>query len=91
MPKTSTSSEIEPIERLEKKIKLLITVLEQTRTEQAKTIDDNLRLSRDLKVAKVKFSETESVTAEVVALKAEREQIRTRVSDMLDQLEALSL
>ena len=54
MPKTSTSSEIEPIERLEKKIKLLITVLEQTRTEQAKTIDDNLRLSRDLKVAKVK-------------------------------------
>ncbi len=91
MPETSTSSEIEPIERLEKKIKLLITVLEQTRTEQTKTIDDNLRLSRELEAAKVKFSETENVTAEVVSLKAEREQIRARVSEMLDQLETLSL
>jgi regulator of replication initiation timing len=91
MAKASASIELEPIERLEKKVKLLVTVLERTRAEQARTLEDNVRLSRELDAVRARLSETENVGAEMTTLRAEREQIRTRVSEMLNQLEALSL
>ena len=91
MAKTSTSIELEPIERLEEKVKLLVAVLERTRAEHARVVEDNVRLARELDAVRVRLSEMENVSAEMTTLRAEREQIRTRVSEMLDQLEALSL
>ena len=35
--KTATSSAVEPIDRLEEKVKLLVNVVTRLRTEQAKT------------------------------------------------------
>jgi hypothetical protein len=40
---------------------------------------------------KSRLLSTESIATEVSALKEERDVIRTRVADMLDQLEALNL
>ena len=91
MVKTSTSVELAPIERLANKVKLLVTLLERTRAEQARTVADNERLSRELDAVSTRLSEAEHVNAEMTTLRAEREQIRTRVSEMLDQLEAVSL
>ncbi len=93
MSKTLTRPTIdqEPIDRLEEKVKLLVAMIGRLRTEQARMADDHLRLSRELDAAKAKLSEIEGSTAEVALLKEERDLIRNRVSEMLEQLEALNL
>ena len=91
MVKTSTSVELAPIERLAQKVKFLVALLERTRAEQARTVADNERLSRELDAVSARLSEAEHVNAEMTTFRAEREQIQTRVSEMLDQLEAVSL
>ena len=93
MAKTPTRATIdqEPIDRLEEKVKLLVAMIGRLRTEQARMADDHLRLSRELEAAKAKVADVEGSTAEVALLKEERDLVRTRVSEMLEQLEALNL
>ena len=92
MAKTATRSvELEPIDRLEEKLKLLVGMFERMKAEQARAIEENQRLGRELESLKARLVSTESIATEVSALKEERDVIRTRVADMLDQLEALNL
>jgi regulator of replication initiation timing len=92
MAKTAASSiELEPIDRLEEKVKRLIGVVERMKSEQARTAEENQRLSRELESMRARIAATDSVATEVSALKQERDIIRTRVGDMLEQLEALNL
>ncbi|MBW8862360.1 MAG: cell division protein ZapB [Acidobacteria bacterium] len=92
MAKTATRSvELEPIDRLEEKLKLLVGMVERMKAEQARAIEENKRLGRELESLKARLVSTESIATEVSALKEERDVIRTRVADMLDQLEALNL
>lgn len=81
----------EPIDRLEEKVKLLVAMIGRLRTEQARIADDHLRLSRELDAARAKLAEVEGSSAEVVLLKEERDLVRNRVSEMLEQLDALNL
>src|SRR5205807_804855 len=49
MAKTATRSvELEPIDRLEEKLKALVTMVERIKGEQARAADENQRLSREL-------------------------------------------
>lgn len=89
--KTATSSAVEPIDRLEEKIKLLVSVIGRLRGEQSRVMDDNARLQRELEALKTRAVEAEGAAGEVVELKSERDQIRARVSEMLQQLDALNL
>jgi regulator of replication initiation timing len=92
MAKTAPSSiELEPIDRLEEKVKRLIGIVERMKSDQARAAEENQRLLRELESMRVRITATDSVAAEVSALKQEREIIRTRVGDMLEQLEALNL
>ncbi len=92
MAKTAPSSiELEPIDRLEEKVKRLIGVVERMKSDQARAAEENQRLLRELESMRVRIAATDSVAAELSALKQEREIIRTRVGDMLEQLEALNL
>ena len=92
MAKTATRSvDLEPIDRLEEKVKLLVSMVERMKAESARAADENQRLSRDLEAARARLASSEGLSSEVTTLKEEREVIRTRVSDMLEQLEALSL
>lgn len=93
MAKTLTRSiDLEPIDRLEEKMKLLVGFIERLRGEQAQLVETNARLSRDLQAAQVRLTEAEgSATSELVALREERDIIRGRVSEMLEQIEALNL
>ena len=92
MAKTAASSiELEPIDRLEEKVKRLIGVVERMKSDQARAAEENQRLSRELESMRARIAATDSVANEVSALKQEREIIRTRVGDMLEQLEALNL
>ena len=92
MAKTATRSvELEPIDRLEEKVKLLVGMVERMKSEQARAAEENQRLSRELDAMRTRLASADALTTELSALKQERDVIRTRVTDMLEQLEALSL
>lgn len=92
MAKTLTRSvDLESIDRLEEKMKQLVSVIERLRGEHAELVEANSRLSRELEGMQVRISEAEGSSAELSSLREEREVIRGRVADMLQQIEALDL
>jgi len=92
MAKTATHSvELEPIDRLEDKIKRLVGLVDRMKSEQARQAEENQRLSRELDSLRDRLASSEAAAAELSALRDERDLIRTRVGDMLEQLEALNL
>ena len=88
---TARSVELEPIDRLEEKIKMLVTMIGRLKADQARAAEENARLSRELDAARARIADSEAGLAEVDALRVERESIRVRVTDMLQQLEGISL
>ena len=92
MAKTATRSvDLEPIDRLEEKVKLLVGLVERMKDESARAAEENQRLAHELDSMRARLTSSESVVTELSTLKEERDVIRTRVSDMLELLEALSL
>ena len=92
MAKTATRSvDLEPIDRLEEKVKLLVSMVERMKTEQSRAAEEHQRLSRELDAMRAQMAASEGLASELSTLKDERDVIRTRVTDMLEQLEALSL
>ena len=87
----SRSVDLEPIDRLEEKVKMLVSMIGRLKTDAAPAMEDNARLSRELEAARAQLADSEAGLAEVTALRMERESIRGRVSDMLEQLEGLSI
>ena len=91
MVKPASSPSLESIDRLAKKVQSLIDVLEHTRAELTRASEDNARLSQDLDVLQSRLTSAEDQGAQAQDLLSERDQIRTRVSEMLAQLDELSL
>ena len=85
------SVDLAPIDRLEEKVKLLVGMVDRLRAEIARATDDNSRLARELDGMRARVAEAEGVTPELLALKEERDLIRSRVNEMLGQIEALNL
>ncbi len=83
--------DLEPIDRLEEKIKLLVGMVTRLRAEQARAADENSRLMQEIAALRARLDESEGAASEISVLRDEREAIRTRVTDMLDQLEHLSI
>jgi regulator of replication initiation timing len=83
--------EFDAIERLEDKVRKLVGVVEQLRAEHGRLTAENRNLSDELGSLRKKLVESEGTTAEISALRDERDQIRARVTDMLTQLEALDV
>jgi regulator of replication initiation timing len=92
MAKPATHSvELEPIDRLEEKVKRLVALVDRMKIEQGRQAEENQRLTRELEAMRARLASSESLAAELSALRDERDLIRTRVGDMLEQLEALNL
>jgi regulator of replication initiation timing len=87
----SRGLEFEPIDRLEEKLKLLVGMVDRLKADHAAAAEENLRLSRELDGLRARAAAGDALSAELTSLRDERDTIRTRVSDMLVQLEALSL
>lgn len=83
--------DLEPIDRLEEKVKLLVGMIDRLRSENARASDENARLGRELDAARARVSDADSANADVIALREERNLIRTRVGDMLKQIDSLNL
>jgi regulator of replication initiation timing len=85
------SIDLEPIDRLEEKLKLLVGVIERLRGDSARMSEENTRLARELDSAHARLNEAEGTSAEMAALHEERDLIRARVGEMLQQIESLNL
>jgi regulator of replication initiation timing len=85
----ATRTDLDPIDRLEEKVRLLVNVVAQLRREHAKAVDDNSRLLRELDNMRSRLAETEVSGSELAALREERDVVRTRVAEMLEQLESI--
>jgi FtsZ-binding cell division protein ZapB len=83
--------DLEPIDRLEDKVRLLVDLVTELRAEQAQAADENARLRNEVATLRSKMADAESTSSELVALRDERDVVRSRVADMLRQLEHLSL
>ena len=83
--------DLDPIDRLEDKVKLLVSVITQLRDEQARSATERARLQQEIETLRERLSSAEGVGSELEALRDERDIIRTRVTEMLHQLEHLSL
>ena len=82
--------DLEPIDRLEDKVKLLVGLVTQLRAEQAQSADENARLSQEVDALRARLTDMDSATSELAVLRDERELVRSRVSDMLRQLDHLN-
>ena len=88
----------EPLERLEEKVRKLVGLVEQLRNDKAQLVDENTRLQVQLEsqqgkleVLQAKATEADQAGTELAALRQERDDVRTRVADLLEQIEALEI
>ena len=83
--------DLEPIDRLEEKVKLLVGMIDRLRADQARAADEHARLTRELDGLRERLAEAEGASGELTALREERALIRSRVGEMLTQIESLNL
>jgi regulator of replication initiation timing len=58
MAKTvSRGVDLEPIDRLEEKIRMLVSTLERLKTEHTRVADENARLQRDIAAARARLAD----------------------------------
>jgi regulator of replication initiation timing len=83
--------DLEPIDRLEEKVRLLVEMIDRLRKDQARASDENARLTRELDTLKARIADAEGAGSELAALREERDIIRARVGEMLTQIDSLKL
>ena len=83
--------DLEPINRLEEKIKLLVSLVTKLRADQARAIEENARLSQELDATRLRLADADAAGSELGTLREERDVIRARVSEMLQQLDGLTV
>lgn len=92
MAQTQTKTTgLESIDRLEEKIKLLVNTIGRIKGEQSRVAEENGRLKAEIETLKSRIASAENTGAEVLSLREERDLIKGRVTDMLKQLDSLSL
>jgi len=91
MVRTGAAVDVQPIDRLEDKIRQLVTMVDTLRAERAKAVDDAARLTRELEAARARLGESANASAEVATLREERDLIRARVTQMIAHIDRLNL
>jgi regulator of replication initiation timing len=91
MAKSAQSVELDAIERLEEKVRKLVALVEEMRSERARLAAENRSLGDEVGALRKKLVDGEGAATEVMTLREERDQVRARVKDMLAQIEALEL
>jgi len=91
MATKTTTPGLESIDRLEEKIKLLINTITRIKGEQSRVAEENGKLRAEIDTLKARINSAESAGAEVMSLREERDLIKGRVTDMLKQLDGLTL
>lgn len=90
MAKTMAAG-VEPFDRLEEKIKLLVSTIARLKGEHTRLTEDNGRLQRELTALQDRLGQAEQTGTEITALREERDLIRSRVGEILAELDTLKL
>ena len=85
----ATRIDLDPIDRLEEKVRMLGGIVTQLRADHAKATEENSRLAREIDSLRARLAESEVEGTELTALRDERDLFRSRVAEMLQQLEAI--
>ncbi len=86
----ATRTDLDPIDRLEEKVRMLVSIVTQLRADHARAAEENNRLKGELDNMRARLAaESEATGSELSALREERDLIRSRVAEMLEQLEAI--
>jgi regulator of replication initiation timing len=92
MVKTEAPEELKPIEQLAERVQSLIEVLATTREELKMALDENTQLSGEVKELRGRLQAAEQQQeTQTRELQSERDEIRDRITRMLEQIEELSL
>ena len=91
MSDTAQYVDLATVDRLAQKVTGLVQILERTRQELAEARSDNERLNEEIGALREHLAAARHETEEIEKLRAERDQVRARVTEMLDQLETLDL
>jgi uncharacterized coiled-coil DUF342 family protein len=91
MARAGTATELQPIDRLEEKVRQLVTVIDTLRAERARAGEEIDRLERELAAARQRIDEASGASAELAGLREERELIRNRVAQMINEIDKLDL
>lgn len=70
---------------------MLVGMIDRLRADNVAASDDNTRLTRELESLHARLAEAEGTGVELSALREERDLIRSRVAEMLEQIETLNL
>lgn len=87
----ATSLELESLERIETKIRSLVALVDQLRAQHADVLAENRQLGARLEQAELRLAEVDQASGEITQLRDERDQVRARVAEILDQLDAIQL
>jgi regulator of replication initiation timing len=86
----ATRTDLDPIDRLEEKVRMLVGIVTQLRADHARAAEENGRLKSELDNMRSRLAaESQATGSELSALREERDLIRSRVAEMLEQLEAI--
>ena len=91
MSRTPTTTDVQPIDRLEDKVRQLVGLIDTLRDERSKALDETARLQREMEGLRARLAEATTATAEISTLREEREVIRNRVVQMISQIDKLNL
>jgi len=91
MSRTGSAVELQPIDRLEEKIKQLVGMIDTLRAERARALDESARAQQEVASLKARLADTAGASAEASTLREERELIRTRVAQMIATIDKLNL
>jgi regulator of replication initiation timing len=86
-----TPGDLEALDRLEQKVRQLVAEMGKLRAEHARQVEENRRLAGELEDAVARLADAEAGAAEMATLRQERDQVRTRVAGILEQLEGLEI
>ncbi len=92
MVTTEAPAELKPIEQLADRVQTLIEVLGTTREELKMALDDNTRLSGEVEELRGQLQTAEErQETQNRQSQSERDEIRDRITRMLEQIEEISL
>ncbi len=83
--------DVQPIDRLEEKVRQMVGVIDALRTEKAKATDEVSRLQQELASLKSRLAESATASAELATMREERDLVRARVTQMISQIDKLDL
>jgi regulator of replication initiation timing len=93
MVRTSSAAVVDaqPIDRLEEKVRQMVSLVDTLRAEKTRALEEAGRLEQEVTALKARLAEGATASADLATLREERDLIRARVTQMISQIDRLSI